>query len=67
MGENIKSARRDVSVYGATLKCPELFPDKINWTVLREIGVLQVSKMTKAPLPGIATSSIASFKKKTTN
>ena len=41
----------------AALKHPKLFADKVNWVVLRENGVLPVSKMTKAPLPGITTSS----------
>jgi len=40
-----------------TLKHPILFVDKVNWAILRENGVRSVRKMTKAPLPGITTSS----------
>jgi len=40
----------------AALKHLELFADKVNWAILRENGVLLVNKMTKAPLPGVATS-----------
>jgi len=39
------------------LKHPELFTDKVSWAILKENDVLPVSKMTKAPFPGVATSS----------
>ena len=39
------------------LKHLELFADKVNWVILRENGALLVSKMTKAPLFGVITSS----------
>jgi len=39
------------------LKHPQLFSDKVNWAILRENGLLPVSKMIKAPCPGVATSS----------
>ena len=38
------------------LKHPELAADKVNCATLRESGVLPVSKMTKAHVPGVATS-----------
>jgi len=41
----------------AALKHPKLFADMVNWAILKENGVLSVSKMTKAPLPGVATPS----------
>ena len=40
-----------------TLKHPELFADKANLVILRENKVFPINKMTKAPLPGVATSS----------
>jgi len=39
------------------LKHLEFFADKVHWAILRENGVRPVSKMTKAPFPGIITSS----------
>jgi len=41
----------------AALKHIELFADKVNWAIVGENGVLLASKMIKAPLPGVATSS----------
>jgi len=39
------------------LKHLELFADKVSCAIIREIGVLPVSDMTKAPFPRVATSS----------
>ena len=41
----------------AALKHRKLVADKVSRVTLRENGVLPVSKMTKAPLLGVATSS----------
>jgi len=40
-----------------TLRHPKLFVNKVNWAILRENGVLPISKTTKAPLPSVASSS----------
>jgi len=39
------------------LKHADLFANKVKWAILKENGVLSVSKMIKPPLPGAATSS----------
>ena len=41
----------------AALKHPKLFVDRVNWAILRENGVLLVSKMTKASFPSVVFSS----------
>jgi len=41
----------------AALNHPKLFADKVNRVILRENGVLPVSKMTKEHLPGVVSSS----------
>jgi len=41
----------------AALKHRKLVADKVSRVTLRENGVLPVSKMTKAPLPGVLNSS----------
>ena len=39
------------------IKHPELIANKVSWATLKENGVLLESKMTKAPLLGVATYS----------
>jgi len=41
---------------GTALKHLKLFADKVNMAILREKGVLSVSKITKAPLPDFVAS-----------
>jgi len=41
----------------AALEHPELFADKVNWVIIRENGILPVSKKTKSPFPDVTTSS----------
>jgi len=49
-----------------TLKHLKLITDKVNWAILRENGVLLVSKMTETPLPVSQLLPKASSKKKAT-
>jgi len=48
----------------AALNHPKLFADKVNRVILRENGVLPVSKMTKEHLPGVVSSSKGLLQKK---
>ena len=45
----------------ATVKHLDVFTNGVNWAILIENGALLVSKMTKAPLLGVATSSKGLF------
>jgi len=46
-----------MSAYGRNLETPKLIANKVNWAIRRESGVLPVSKMTKAAIPAVASSS----------